>query len=140
MQKLGYYREVANRKIKITSVGEPSKSIIHLDRYERRWLINIWRVIYNNSSFILACHPLPSSLACLWHSVNTSQESGSLYNLKLSMEKRVIPYSGSVADWEQFYQADQSWIPSFLSNGNVKSKEGIVDVQLGNWNSKVVLP
>ena len=140
LQKLGYYREVANRKIKITSVGESYKSIIHQDSYERRWLINIWRVIYNNSSFILACHPLPSSLACLWQSINTSQESGSLYNLKLSMNKRVIPYSGSVADWEQYYQADQSWVPSFLRNGNVKSKEGVVDVQLGNWNSKVLLP
>jgi hypothetical protein len=98
------HRPVATQTIKVTSLGQPIESTLHVDDWGRRWHVDTWPLPYADAYATVYSLPVPDGSMMMMRLVPT----GHRYDNRLDMSEIAnflyFDYTGSLAQWKQFLQ------------------------------------
>jgi hypothetical protein len=95
-------REIGGEKIRITSLGEPIRTLEHRDRYGRPWRFDIWHMEYSDRVVFLCSTPVPSGLMAVLHETSSPSIETWIYDLKKILDFVYVPYTGRLKEWGPF--------------------------------------
>ncbi len=104
-------REIGGQKIRITSLGEPIRTVEHRDRYGRPWRIAIWHMEYSDRVVFLCSTPVPSGLAAVLKEIASPGIETWLYDLKKILDFVYVPYTGRLKEWGPFLDQPPARLP-----------------------------
>jgi serine protease Do len=112
--KTGYMRRhVGTDRIKITSMGTPSRNFVHEDKWHRRWQVRVWPLPYSNTNAILMTLPVPDGYVGLLQFPNAPQTHDYLINAEALADFMYVTYDGTLKQWKPFL-AQRKILPDAL--------------------------
>lgn len=107
-------REFASRKIRITSLGKGREHSLFVDRYGRKWIVNVWNQEYNDVKLVTFSLPVPGGLVTM---LSLGQSGDVDYrqvpDLKVLANFIDVSYFGTLKKWREFLQME-GLLPSVL--------------------------
>ncbi|HEY6839343.1 MAG TPA: serine protease [Geobacteraceae bacterium] len=95
-------RQVGVDKIKITSLGKAESESEYVDAYQRKWLVRIWNMEYNDERIVTFSLPVPGGCVTLMRGGSTGRSNGHLMDLKALSDFIYVSYYGSLKQWREF--------------------------------------
>ena len=108
-------RAVAGEKIKVTSLGKPTRESVHIDRWQRPWQVGVWPLPYANALVVVYSLSVPDGCVMLTRLVPVSHA----HDTKLDMDELssfiYVTYAGTLAQWKD-YLRESALQPAALKN------------------------
>jgi hypothetical protein len=101
LRGIAIYRPVGVEKIKITSVGKAAQDETFVDAYQRRWMVRVWNVPYNDQQMVLFALPVPGGIAGMLRMVPTFRTVGHVGDLRALADFFYVSYYGTLAQWRE---------------------------------------
>lgn len=95
-------REFGGEKVRITSLGEPIRSLEHMDRFGRPWRMDAWHMEFSDKVVILCSTPSPSGLFGVLQEATSPNLENWYWDLKRVLDYVSVPYTGRLKDWGPF--------------------------------------
>lgn len=102
---------VAGQPVRMLSFGEPVRSETYTDALKRPWQVSVWVRPWDDSAVIAFGTPVPKGRAMLMREVRSPQVEGWIYDLKRIADLTMLPFDGTLAEWEAFLQLPASGRP-----------------------------
>ena len=101
--RTGYLRRnVGSDRVKITSMGKPTRDFVHVDKWHRRWQVRVWPIPYSNSHAVLMTLPVPDGCVGLMQFPRGAQLHDYLINVEALSDFMYVTYDGTLKQWKQF--------------------------------------
>ena len=114
LAKTGMFkRTVGSEQIKVTSLGAPETESTHVDAWQRRWQVGVWRVPYGNFRVVLYSLPVPDGYVMLLRFAPPSHEHDGLMDLAALTDFVYVDYEGTLAQWKD-YLKNAALLPAAL--------------------------
>lgn len=108
LRGITFNREFAGDEIRVTSFGDPVRTTTYLDRYDRKWYVNVWNIDYSDQVCIMMWLPLPGGASGLLRFPSTAALDAWLYDLEVIANLAYVPYTASLAEWDDYLQHPDS--------------------------------
>lgn len=101
LKGLNVTREVGGQAIRITSHGEPIRSIAHRDRWGRPWQLSVWHLEFADQIILMATSPVPGGLVMVAQQTASTKLDVWDYDLRRILDFTSVPYFGKLKDWKE---------------------------------------
>ena len=108
-------RSVGNKKVIISSLGDPDKVEEHVDYFGRKWTVSHFNMDFADSMIVIFALPTPQGVFVAMN-MNSRAEiltRGGIDDMKFVMDFVHINYSAKLKEWQEFFETDISSIPNF---------------------------
>ncbi|MDP2874913.1 MAG: serine protease [Holophaga sp.] len=92
-------REMGGEKIRITSLGEPMRTLEHKDRYGRPWRLDIWHMEFSDQVLLMYSTPTPTGLLGVLMQTGSAKIETWTYDLRKILDFLYVPYTARLKDW-----------------------------------------
>lgn len=116
-------RSIGNQKVRLTSIGKPSVTEVHVDRYKRKWQVRKWYIPYDDSAIATLSLPTPSGNVTLLRSSSTGNVDGNLADLKAMTDFYYGSYYGTLEEWGDYFKLGKM-LPDAMNDIKLSFKEG----------------
>ena len=106
-------RVLGGQNIRITSLGEPQRTISHLDRFGRPWQIHVWLTEFDDSITLLCSTLTPDGMAMLLCGTQSAKLDVWVYDLKKILDFVYVPYTGKLKAWAEFMECRKALPEAF---------------------------
>lgn len=110
LQGIKWARAVGPEQVRITSLGKATEERWHTDQYDRRWLVRIWNVPYQDRKVMLISLPTPEGFVSFIRGAYTSNADEHVADLQVLTNFFYVSYYGTLAQWREFL-ADPEMLP-----------------------------
>ncbi len=110
-------------KIKVTSLGEPTKNVVYTDAWQRHWRALVWPIPYANDLLMVVALPVPDGYVGFLREVPVANEHDYLINLEAMTNFFTTGYVGSLAEWKSFLEETQL-LPAALKDIHIDADDG----------------
>jgi hypothetical protein len=117
-------RVVGPQAIRITSLGEPAKELLHTDRFGRIWQQRHWSLGYTDLNIVTLALPTPAGYVGLVSFTPALREASVVASLHLMADYMHVAYSGSMRQWRAF-TANRRLCPPFLRDAAFGPDSGV---------------
>lgn len=117
-------REIGAEKVRITSLGEPLRSLDHRDRWGRPWRIAVWHMEYSDQVIFLCYTPVPTGLLGLLQQSPSSALENWTIDLKKIVDNLSVPYTGRIREWLPFLSQPRERLPGAFQSVRVACEPG----------------
>lgn len=97
-------RAIGTDKIKVTSLGAPTKTEPWTDEWGRRWQLSAWPVPFMNTYQIAAALPQPGGYAVLTELIPAFGLFEGIRTLQELTDFTTVSYFGTLAQWQAYLQ------------------------------------
>jgi S1-C subfamily serine protease len=105
LAKVGFLkRQVGPESILITSLGEPTTDVAHVDRWQRRWQVRVWPMAHENALVTTFSLPVPDGYITLMRITAASAAHDCMINLQALTDFFHVTYDGTLAQWKDFLE------------------------------------
>lgn len=111
-------RQVGPENIAITSLGEPSQTARHTDRWKRHWRVWTFPMPYANGKLIVAALPVPNGYVGIARYSTAMQEHDLRINLVALTDFVYANFDGTLVQWREFL-ADPALRPDALRDVDI---------------------
>ena len=114
LAKVGMFkRTVGSEQIKVTSLGAPETQSTHVDAWQRRWQVGVWRVPYGNFRIVMYSLPVPDGCVMMLRFAPPGHEHDGLMDLAALTDFIYVDYEGTLAQWRD-YLKNTALLPAAL--------------------------
>jgi S1-C subfamily serine protease len=119
MTKTGVFqRPIGTQKIKITSMGKPESESEYVDRWQRRWQVDVWTMPFLNTRMVAYTLPLPDGCIVMLRPTPASFVHDTMLDFSQITNFVLIGYNGTLAQWKQ-YLAIPRLLPDVLKDMHI---------------------
>ncbi len=119
LKGIPFYREVADQKIRITSLGEAKEFNYHKDSWGRVWISALWELNYSDSMLAVYVLPVPNGLVGIVKKDSTHAVlNGCIHDFNYITDFVVAPYSGNFENWKEFLSLKEL-LPNFMRGSSI---------------------
>jgi serine protease Do len=97
-----FRRRVGSENIKITSLGKPASDTVHVDAWQRRWQVRVWKMPYMNVRIVSFALPVPDGYVSMMRFATPGQEYDSVADLNVLTDFIDVSYKGTLAQWKDY--------------------------------------
>ncbi|NJO12964.1 MAG: hypothetical protein HC872_05285 [Gammaproteobacteria bacterium] len=115
LKTLKLARTVGPEKVKVTSVGAADSESMHIDAWQRKWQLRVYRVPFADWRIVSLALPLPDGCASLLRIAPGGQSDIVTADLKLMADFLAVTYWGKLEDWVPFL-ADKALLPAAFAD------------------------
>lgn len=121
LAKTGMFKRiVGTEQIKVTSLGAPATESTHVDAWQRRWQVGVWRVPYANFRVVMYSLPVPDGYVMMLRFAPPGHEHDSLMDLGALTDFVYLHYEGTLAQWKD-YMKNAALLPAALRDIRIDS-------------------
>jgi len=103
LAKVGFLtRTIGPEKVRITSLGKPSRDTLYTDAWQRRWQVRVWPMPAENALVMTFALPVPDGYVVLMRIAGASQQHDYMINLQALTDFFFVTYDGTLAQWQDF--------------------------------------
>lgn len=95
-------RELGGEKVRITSLGDPIRSIQHRDRFGRPWRLDAWHMEFSDQIVLFCSTPTPGGLLAVLQQAESSKLETWIWDLERITDYLSVPYVGRLKDWTAY--------------------------------------
>ena len=134
-------RSVGTEDIRITSLGEPEKTVGWQDQLGRKWISSLWYLPYSDSFLYSHCLPYPRGALCNIDSDSNGRlTAGYLANIQDDYRELVMGYEGEIDDWVEFLSLGEQYLPDIFSQALIQRDNDTLQVSLGDFSLDITNP
>lgn len=98
-----FWRPVGPEKIRVTSLGEPVRSTVFVDAYQRRWQVHVWPLAYMGQELVAFTLPVPDGNVSMMRLVPAGEHvHNAMIDLKALAGFVYLSYRGTLAQWKDY--------------------------------------
>lgn len=110
LSSLNIPRKLANKEIRILSLGKPASVSQHSDSYGRKWQISKWLIEYSDEYIVTLSTPTPKGCMLLFTTTRTADLSSWMYDVQKITDFMYFSYRGDLSEWSNFLK-QTAYIP-----------------------------
>lgn len=133
-------RSVGSETVTITSFGNPTSTLSHVDNLGRTWFVNFWDIPWADVTVISYALPLPSGLFVMYCTNATDDiYNGWAYDIKYLSDFVMPGYSATIAQWKEFLSLPESTYPrqEFLKDAVLNIDKQKTQVSFGSFKYEI---
>lgn len=97
-----FQRPVGGQQIKITSMGKPESESEYVDRWHRRWQMDVWTMPFLNTRMVAYTLPLPDGCMVMLRPTPAANLHDTMLDFNQLSGFVLIGYNGTLAQWRQY--------------------------------------
>lgn len=107
-------RSIENEDIRVTSLGKAVEKSIYHDRYQRPWVVRIYRTDFNYGQVITFSLAIPKGMVTFYHAAYTGVDAAIIIaDLKYVTDYALVTMEGTLKEWSDFL-AIKKFVPAGL--------------------------
>jgi serine protease Do len=123
LKSWSFYRDVGPDKVRVTSLGEPTRQTVYSDAYQRHWQVRVWPLAYGNALVLAFSLPVPDGYVSMIRVVPAGQEHPSLIDMQATCDFIDMSYGGTLAQWKD-YLTQKTLLPAVFSQLDMRIDYG----------------
>jgi serine protease Do len=123
LKSWSFYRDVGPDKVRVTSLGEPTRQTMYSDAYQRHWQVRVWPLAYGDAVVMAFSLPVPDGYVSMIRVVPAGQEHPSLIDMQATCDFIDMSFGGTLAQWKD-YLTQTTLLPAVFSGIDLRIDYG----------------
>lgn len=117
-------RNISSESVRVLSLGKAEETSTYVDKYNRKWIVNSWKVTYSDEKILTYSLPVPGGTITMLRMGSTGKiDMGISVDMRIMTDFIYYSYYGTFKEWQEFIGLKQ-YLPGEFSGVSFSYAEG----------------